>query len=221
MHVFLLPAPRGQYCDLVQQFRLHEFDAHVAAIKRGVGHIVPLRSLSLFTWKELEVLVGGPPNIDIDLLKRHTTYDGYTATDKTIKMFWKVFESFTEEEKSMYVRFAWGRSRLPSGSSHWTSEHKLSNRGKGDHKLPVSHTCFFHVELPEYSCEEKMRWGMSIAIHYGAGECGVVCVLVWCACWTGLRLSRCVVVWCSWICSGHSIWLVGHRHGQRIAQNPV
>jgi hypothetical protein len=48
-------ANRGHYCDLVEQFRLHEFDAHVAAIKRGVGHVVPIRLLSLFTWKELEV----------------------------------------------------------------------------------------------------------------------------------------------------------------------
>lgn len=50
-------ANRAQYCDLVEDFRLHEFDAHVAAIKRGFGHIVPLRALSLFTWKELEVCV--------------------------------------------------------------------------------------------------------------------------------------------------------------------
>ena len=97
---------------------------------------------------------------------------------------------------SRYVRFAWGRSRLPSGSARWTSQHKLSNacavlaadclpslhpmlvgtsallyrprrvfsihRGKDDRKLPVSHTCFFHVELPDYSTEERMRWGLTI-----------------------------------------------------------
>ncbi len=31
---------RGHYCDLVEHFRLHEFDAHVAAIRRGIGHVV-------------------------------------------------------------------------------------------------------------------------------------------------------------------------------------
>jgi hypothetical protein len=36
------------------------------------------------------------------------------------------------------------------------------HRGKDDRKLPVSHTCFFHVELPDYSTEERMRWGMTI-----------------------------------------------------------
>ena len=199
-------ANRGQYCDLVQEFRLHELDAHVAAIKRGIGHVVPLRTLSLLTWRELEVLVGGPATVDIELLKRHTTYDGYTVGDKTIKLFWKVFESFSDAERSMYVRFAWGRSRLPSGTARWTSEHKLSNRGKGDTKLPVSHTCFFHVELPDYTSEEKMRWGLSIAIHYGAGAivfgfpldfffffatCLVLCAVVACVpcSWHPVRMS--------------------------------
>ncbi len=115
------------------------------------------------------MLVGGPPGVDIELLERHTVYDGYSASHPVIKRFWRVFASFTEEERSMYVRFAWGRSRLPSGSARWTSKHKLSSRGRDDRKLPVSHTCFFHVELPEYSTDELMRWGLTIAIHYGAG----------------------------------------------------
>jgi hypothetical protein len=101
--------------------------------------VVPIRLLSLFTWKELEVclcvesfvrrvscppppcpppyaaagagllwvfscwqeLVGGPPGVDIEVLKRHTVYDGFNASDATIKNFWRVLESFTEEERSM------------------------------------------------------------------------------------------------------------------------
>ncbi len=52
----------------------------------------------------------------------------------------QVFESFSDEERSMYVRFAWGRSRLPHGAARWTSQHKLSNRGLGDNQLPIAHT---------------------------------------------------------------------------------
>jgi hypothetical protein len=32
----------------------------------------------------------------------------------------------------------------------------------------ASARCFFHIELPNYSTEERMRWGLSTAIHYGA-----------------------------------------------------
>ena len=44
------------------------------------------------------------------------------------------------------------------------------NVGKVNTALPLAHTCFFHVELPDYSTEDRMRWGLSIALHYGAGK---------------------------------------------------
>lgn len=43
-------------------------------------------------------------DIDVELLKRFTQYEGYSATDRTIKLFWKVMESFTDDERSRYVR---------------------------------------------------------------------------------------------------------------------
>jgi hypothetical protein len=45
----------------------------------------------------------------------------------------------------------------------------MSLTNAGDAKLPVSHTCFFSVELPAYSTEEEMRHGLLTAIHYGVG----------------------------------------------------
>lgn len=79
----------------------------------------------------------------------------------------QVFTSLSDEERSKYVRFTWGRSRLPSGTS-WSNRHTLQRRGGvADAQLPVAHTCFFSIELPAYSTEERMRWGILTAIHYG------------------------------------------------------
>jgi len=33
--------------------------------------------------------------------------------------------------------------------------------------LPISHTCFFSVEMPPYVTEEQMRWGLTTAITFG------------------------------------------------------
>jgi hypothetical protein len=165
---------RLKYCEAVAHYRLHEFDTQIAALRRGIGHIVPLRVLSLFTWQELEYLVSGRPEIDVEVLKRFTGYEGYTATDKTIKLFWKVFESFTDDERSRYVRFAWGRSRLPSASGHWSSRHKLTHRSGGVKQLPIAHTCFFSVEMPAYQTEEQMRWGLTTAITFGMSTLGLL-----------------------------------------------
>jgi hypothetical protein len=37
----------------------------------------------------------------------------YMEDDVTVQLFWKVLASLSHEEQSGFVRFAWGRSRLP------------------------------------------------------------------------------------------------------------
>ncbi len=160
---------RLRFCDLVVQYRLHEFDTQVAAIRRGLGRVVPLRALRLLTATELEVLVAGSPLIDVDVLKTHTDYDGYTKDDPVVKRFWAVFASLSDDERSKYVRFAWGRSRLPSGTA-WSNRHAITRLSgdRPDRMLPHSHTCFFRIDLPAYTTEERMRWGLLTALHFGS-----------------------------------------------------
>jgi hypothetical protein len=60
---------RDHYCDLVEQYRLHEFDRQAAAVRQGLACMVPYRLLSIFTWDQLEEFVCGKPTIDIALLR--------------------------------------------------------------------------------------------------------------------------------------------------------
>ena len=48
---------RLEFVDLATAMRLHEFDAAVAAIRRGILSLVPERALRWFMWREMEVLV--------------------------------------------------------------------------------------------------------------------------------------------------------------------
>jgi len=50
---------RVAWADAVQSFRLHESDAQVAALRQGMGAIIPSALLPLFSWKELELEVTG------------------------------------------------------------------------------------------------------------------------------------------------------------------
>jgi E3 ubiquitin-protein ligase HERC2 len=100
---------RLQFVEAALQYRLHEFDVQLAALRRGLANTIPIRALSLFTWQEIEILVAGKPEIDVDLLKRNTSYEGFSATSPVIESFWRVFESFTQVERQQLIRFAWGR----------------------------------------------------------------------------------------------------------------
>ena len=73
---------------------------------------MPLDILKLFTWREVEVLACGLNSMDLELLKRMTKVEeGVGKTE--VALLWQVLESFTEAERSLFLRFVWGRSRLP------------------------------------------------------------------------------------------------------------
>lgn len=154
---------RIQYCDMVEKAKLAEFDHQILAIERGMAEVTPMRYLKLFSWQQIETLVAGSPLFDFNLWKLKTEASGLSA--KTVDLFWKVMASLTSKEQSGFIRFAWGRSRLPPPKDSNTKM-KL-NFGQG--RLPVAHTCFFSIELPEYATEEEMRTGLLTAINFGVG----------------------------------------------------
>jgi hypothetical protein len=57
-------------------FRLHEFDEQVAAVREGMAKVIPVPLLSLFSGYELETMVCGSPDIPLNLLKSVATYKG-------------------------------------------------------------------------------------------------------------------------------------------------
>ena len=67
------------FARLALNYRLHEFEAQVDAIRRGFADVVPARVLSLCSFQELELMTCGDPTIDVELLKVKTTYHGCSS----------------------------------------------------------------------------------------------------------------------------------------------
>jgi len=150
-------ANRDEYVQLCVQARLNEADQQINAIRKGLHAVVPAYLLGLFSWFDLEMLVCGNAQIDVDALRKHTLYRGLSAGSPLVKNFWRAMESFNTEERQMFLRFVWGRSRLPVTDSDWTQNFTLHALKAGDDKLPISHTCFFSLDLPNYSTYEILR----------------------------------------------------------------
>ena len=106
----------------------------------------------------------------MEQLRLHTVYVGWTSEHEVVQRFWRVLEALSNKDRSLFLRFAWGRSRLPKRESAWPREFKLNYKDVGDDMLPVAHTCFFQLDLPQYSTDEIMRERLLVAIHFGAGE---------------------------------------------------
>ena len=154
---------KNEFCDLMEKARMGEFSEQVKAMRKGFEVVLPERIIQLFSWDQLEVLVAGNPVIDMAMWKQQSSSSGLST--KLVSMFWKVMESLTNKEQSSFIRFAWGRSRLPPLKEFTTKMRLTSGAGR----LPVAHTCFFSVELPDYETEEEMRHGLLTAIHFGVG----------------------------------------------------
>ncbi|CDJ51166.1 HECT type ubiquitin ligase, putative [Eimeria brunetti] len=107
-------------------FRLAEGQRQVAAVRQGLGDLVPLQIVDLLEPYQLQQLVCGSPSIDLQLLKSHTKYTGYTESDKQIKWFWEALESFSQAERQRFLRFVWGRSRLPLAHATWEQDMEVT-----------------------------------------------------------------------------------------------
>jgi len=154
------------YCDALLWIKLHMYDKGIKAMAKGLDEVVPLFSVCLFSWRELEILVAGQAVFNIPLWQANTECLP-TLSPLVVELFWKVMEKLTSKEQEGFVRFAWGRSRLPNTAEEFVVKMKLGPAGSADAKLPIAHTCFFQIELPNYKTEEEMRHGLLTVIHFG------------------------------------------------------
>lgn len=69
--------------------------------------------ISIFTYKELELLISGLPDYQIADLKAHTNYHGYTINSPQIQWFWEILETLDRTEKGNLLQFVTGSSKVP------------------------------------------------------------------------------------------------------------
>lgn len=145
-----------RWADLALQYRLEQEQREATAhVRAGLATIVPVHLLPLFSWRQARRLVCGEDHIDIDALRQNTTYEGYDRNSPVIQRFWSAMEAMPDSQRRAFIRFAWGRSTLPSVEGRWSEPFKITRRsGRG---LPHAHTCFFQIELPQYETDEEMR----------------------------------------------------------------
>lgn len=137
--------------------------------------IIPRDLISVFNEQELELLISGLPELDIEDLRRNTEYVGYSESDPMIQWFWNAVESMDRNERAQLLQFVTGTSKVPLGGfatlMGMSGIQRFNiHRVPGDEgKLPQSHTCFNTLDLPEYKSEEELRQKLMISITETAG----------------------------------------------------
>jgi E3 ubiquitin-protein ligase NEDD4 len=105
---------KREYVDLMVKWRIEKRIAEqFQAFKDGFHELIPQDLINVFDERELELLIGGIAEIDVDDWKKHTDYRGYTESDEVIQFFWQTVRSWDGEQKSRLLQFTTGTSRIP------------------------------------------------------------------------------------------------------------
>ncbi|KAF6829938.1 E3 ubiquitin-protein ligase huwe1 [Colletotrichum plurivorum] len=144
----------------------------------GFHDIIPADLISIFNEQELELLISGLPDIDVDDWKSNTEYHNYTPSSQQIQWFWRAVRSFDKEERAKLLQFVTGTSKVPlngfkelegmNGVNRFNIHRDYGNK----ERLPSSHTCFNQLDLPEYESYETLRAQVMKAITAGSDYFG-------------------------------------------------
>ena len=160
----------------------------------GFYEIIPPDLISIFNEQELELLISGLPEIDVDDWRRNTEYHNYSASSPQIQWFWRAVRSFDKEDRAKLLQFVTGTSKVPlegfkelegmNGISKFNIHRDYGNK----ERLPSSHTCFnrerplslffffysgslmetIELDLPEYDSYETLRHRLHFAMTAGS-----------------------------------------------------
>lgn len=156
----------SEYAELLLSCRLNESQAQIKCLKEGLLEVADASCIGLWTWQLLEQRVVGCAEIDVALLRRKTIYEGFDESEPIVGQFWSIMDKLDQEDLTKFIRFVWGRSRLPpESSSKWGPGFKLAASGESAESLPLAHTCFFQMDLPRYPNAQVMKEKILLAIR--------------------------------------------------------
>ena len=212
-----------QYVDLMMAWLIQgRYEPALSHFLTGFHSLIPSTYLEIFHLHELQHLLSGEMEIDLNQLMLTTCYTGllFPATLSSqsvdpndpnsplhvpiIRWFWNILKEMDLEMLPMLLSFITGCSSIPSSglkpaltitileeveeeAREWEGEdgdgqdspspsYSSSGRspgrsfGKKNSTLPVAHTCFNQLVLPNYDSEEVLRERLSYAIRNSAGQ---------------------------------------------------
>ncbi|XP_010776764.1 NEDD4-like E3 ubiquitin-protein ligase WWP1 [Notothenia coriiceps] len=163
------------FCSLMAEWRFSRgVEGQTKAFLDGFNEVVPLQWLQYFDEKELEVMLCGMQEVDLQDWQRNTVYRHYTRNSKQIIWFWQLVKEVENEVRLRLMQFVTGTCRLPLGGfaelmgSNGPQKFCIEKVGK-DTWLPRSHTCFNRLDLPPYKSFEQLKEKLLFAIEETEG----------------------------------------------------
>uniref|UniRef100_A0A673Z6B0 E3 ubiquitin-protein ligase n=1 Tax=Salmo trutta TaxID=8032 RepID=A0A673Z6B0_SALTR len=169
-----------EYIDLVIQWRfVNRVQKQMNAFLEGFTELTLIDLIKIFDENELELLMCGLGDVDVNDWRRHTVYkNGYCPNHPVIQWFWKAVLLMDAEKRIRLLQFVTGTSRVPMNGfaelygSNGPQLFTIEQWGTAD-KLPRAHTCFNRLDLPTYESFDDLRERLLMAVENAQGFEGV------------------------------------------------
>ena len=166
---------KKEYVELFSQWKIVDrVQEQLKAFMDGFNELIPEDLVTVFDERELELLIGGIAEIDIEDWKKHTDYRGYQESDEAIQWFWKTVSEWDNEQRARLLQFTTGTSRIPVNGfkdlqgSDGPRRFTIEKAGEIQ-QLPKSHTCFNRVDLPPYTDADSLKQKLTLAVEETIG----------------------------------------------------
>uniref|UniRef100_A0A3B4BJ05 E3 ubiquitin-protein ligase HACE1 n=1 Tax=Periophthalmus magnuspinnatus TaxID=409849 RepID=A0A3B4BJ05_9GOBI len=167
---------KAEYVQLVTELRMtRAIQPQINAFLQGFHTFIPPSLIQLFDEYELELLLSGMPEIDVQDWYKNTEYtSGYDQHEPVIQWFWEVVHSLTQEERVLLLQFVTGSSRVPHGGFAFLmgggglQKFTIAAVPYTSNLLPTSSTCINMLKLPEYPSLDVLRDRLLVALHCGS-----------------------------------------------------
>jgi len=156
----------------------------LAELLLGFYDVIDEGLLTILDYQELELLLCGLPEIDLEDWKRNTDYTGMFecgAHRQVVAWFWDVVEKdFDQEMKARLLQFVTGTAGVPAqgfavlqgndGNIRKFSVHGVSLKTC---VFPRAHTCFNRIDLPVYKTRAQLLEKITLAVQMEATGFGM------------------------------------------------
>ena len=150
------------------------------AFRRGFEKVITRDWVRLFSAPELKLLINGDRvAIDIDDMRTHVVYQGgYHPSQPYVQEFWKVIESFNDEDQAEFLKFITSVSRqpllgfktfVPPIGIQQVPAYQPGDDQDGPPRLPSASTCFNLLKLPKYDSVEVLKERLLYAVRSKSG----------------------------------------------------
>ncbi|XP_051892691.1 E3 ubiquitin-protein ligase NEDD4-like isoform X12 [Pristis pectinata] len=171
---------KREYIDLVIQWRfVNRVQKQMNAFMEGFTELIPIDLIKIFDENELELLMCGLGDVDVNDWRQHTVYkNNYCTNHPVIQWYWKAVLLMDAEKRIRLLQFVTGTSRVPMNGfaelygSNGPQLFTIEQWGTPE-KLPRAHTCFNRLDLPPYESFEDLREKLLLAVENAEGFEGV------------------------------------------------